>query len=38
MFFVLPGHIKMALIEDAKNSRKRISLNKYLEILKEKHF
>ena len=37
-FFVLPGHIKMALIEDAKNSRKRLNLNKYLEILKEKHF
>ena len=37
-FFVLPGHIKMALIEDAKNSRKRLNLNKYLEIFKRKTF
>ena len=36
-FFVLPGHIKMALIEDAKN-RKRLNLNKYLEIFKRKTF
>ncbi|MDA9708160.1 efflux RND transporter permease subunit [Alphaproteobacteria bacterium] len=37
-FLVLPGHIKMALIEDAKNSRKRLNLNKYLEIFKRKTF
>ena len=28
----------MALIEDAKNSRKRLNLNKYLEIFKRKTF
>ena len=37
-FFVLPGHIKMALIEDSKNVRKRIDLNKYLERFKKKAF
>ncbi len=37
-FFVLPGHIKMALIEEAKNNRKRINLNKYLENFKRKTF
>ncbi len=37
-FFVLPGHIKMALIEEAKNRRKRINLNKYLERFKTKTF
>ena len=37
-FFVLPGHIKMALIEEARNNRKRINLNKYLENFKRKTF
>ena len=37
-FFVLPGHLKMALIGEAKNSKRRINLNKYLEIFKRKYF
>ena len=37
-FFVLPGHIKTALIEEAKNRKKRINLNKYLETFKKGTF